>query len=174
MKIGLFTRQLMVRTYQEKLRDASCLLFTNFKGVTADGMRQIRAKLKETSSEMIVVKNSILKRALTESGMDFLIDLVEAETAVVYGIDDPLSVAKTLQELAKDFEGLKVRAGWIEGKILDEKGIKELASIPAQEVLYAKLVGLVKAPLSNLVFVLKGNLQVLVSILSQIKDKKQG
>ena len=172
MKAGALTRRLMVEEYKKRLEEASFIFFTNFKGIKANDMRLIRAKLKEDSSRMMVVKNTLFKRALKDVGLEQLIDYVEGELGVVFGIDDPVSVSKKLQEFAKDFESFKVRAAYIEGKVLDEKGVKKLASIPPKEVLYAQLLGGMKAPISNLVFILKGLIQGLVNVLNQIKEKK--
>ena len=173
MKIGQFTRELMVQEYKDKIQTADFLLFANFKGIAADGMRLIRSKLKQSSAGVIVVRNNLFKRMLTELKMPGLLDYVDGELAIVYGADDPINVTKQIQELSKSIDGFVIKGGFIEHKVLAAGDVKKIAAIPPREVLLAQLVSLIKSPISNLVFVLKGNIRSLVSIIKQIKEKKE-
>jgi len=173
MKVGQFTRELMVQEYKDRIQTADFLLFANFKNITADGMRLIRAKLKQSSTGVIVVRNNLFKRMLAELNMSDLMDYVDGELAVMYGVDDPVSVTKQVQELSKNIDGFVIKGGFIEHEVLTASDVKKIAAIPSREVLLAQLVNLIKSPISNLVFVLKGNLQSLVSIIKQIKEKKE-
>ncbi|MDP8233341.1 MAG: 50S ribosomal protein L10 [Candidatus Saelkia tenebricola] len=173
MKVGHFTRELMVQEYTNRMQTAGFLFFTNFKGINADNMRLIRNKLKQASSGVIVVRNSLIRRMFEDLEMKKVLNYVDGELAIVYGMDDPINITKQLQELSKSVEGFVVRGGLIEDKVLDSNDVKKLASIPSKEVLLAQVVNLLKSPISNLIFVLRGNIQSLVSIIKQIKEKKE-
>ncbi|MDD5614513.1 MAG: 50S ribosomal protein L10 [Candidatus Omnitrophica bacterium] len=173
MKIGQHTRQLMTEGYKDKIKDCQFLFFANFKGLTADGMKDIRSRLRKSSSDMIVVKNNLFKQALEELKMEKLSPYVDIETAVIYGVDDPVLTSKFLEDLRKEKEEFKIKIGYIEEKILSAEEVKSLASIPPREVLYSQVVSLIKSPINNIVFVLKGSLRSLVNVIKQIKDKKE-
>jgi len=173
MKVGQFTRELMVQEYKNRIETADFLLFTNFKDITADDMRLVRAKLKQSSTGVIVVRNNLFKRMLAELEMPGLMDYVNGELAVVYGVNDPVSVVKQIQELSKNIDGFVIKGGFIEHKVLTAGEVKKIAAIPSREVLLAQLINIIKSPISNLVFVLKGNIQSLVNVIKQIKEKRK-
>ena len=83
-----------------------------------------------------------------------------------------LMTIKKIQELSKSFEGFTARCGLVEGKIIGADEIKNLASLPGKDVLYAQIVSLIKSPITNIVFILKAPMQYLISVLNQIKEKK--
>ena len=172
MKIGQLTRQLMQEEYKRKLENINYLFFTGFKNMKSDNMRLIRERLRSKSSNILVVKNSILQRVFEELNMNRLIEHIDGELAVVYGEDDAIAITKQLKELSKDFEGFVVKLGLVEDRIIDSEGIQRLASIPSKEVLISQILSLIKSPLSKMVFVLKGNINSIVNILRQIKEKK--
>lgn len=173
MKVGAFTRQLMVEEYKKRIQSSQYILFTNFKGINANALKDIRAKLKEFSSGMIVVRNNLLRKALQDLQLQEIADFIQGEVSIIYGQGDPVAVTKQVKEFGKEYEGLKLRAGYLEGKVLDEKSILKIADLPSRDILYAQMVGMIKAPISNLVYVLKANINSLVNILRQIKEKKE-
>jgi len=173
MKVGTLTRQLMVDEYKKRIQSSQYILFTNFKGINAIAMNDIRTKLRKISSEMTVVRNNLLRRALHELQLQEILDCIQGEVGIVYGAGDPIQVAKQLKDLSKEHEGLKLRAGYLEGKVFDEKGMLRIADLPSRDALYAQVVGLIKSPISNLVYILKANINALVNALRQIKEKKE-
>ncbi len=173
MKIGVLTRQLMVNEYKKRIQSSQYIILTNFKGINANGLKDIRAKLRELSSEMMVVRNNLLKKALEDSHLEQIVNFIQAELALIYGKGDPIVVTKQIKELGKEYEGLKLRAGYLEGKVFDEKRILKIAELPSRNTLYTQMVGIIKSPISNLVYVLKANINSLVNALRQIKEKKE-
>ncbi len=173
MKIGQYTRQLMMDDYKSKIEDAEYVFFTNFKGISADSMKDFRSQLRKNSAGMVVVNNSLFRRALGDLKMDVLLEHVDGEVAVVYGKDEPIAVTKVIQELKKENESFCVRVGYLEDRLLNSEEVKELASIPSREVLYGQVVNLMKSPINSLVFVLKGNIQSLINVIKGIKEKKE-
>ncbi len=173
MKIGQYTRQLMMDDYKSKIEDAEYMFFTNFKGISADGMRDVRSRLRKHSAEVVVVNNSLFRRALKDINMDMLSEHIDGEVAIIYGKEEPLEVTKVIQGLKKDNKSFSVRIGYLEERLLSSEEIKELASIPSKDVLYGQVVNLMKSPINNLVFVLKGNIQSLINVVKGIKDKKE-
>jgi len=86
--------------------------------------------------------------------------------------NDPVAVAKAMTEFAKDNEKLKIKIGYMDGKVLSLQTIKQLAALPSREVLLGKMLGSLMAPATNLANVLAAIPRQLVTVLSAIKDKK--
>lgn len=173
MKVGAVTRQLMAEEYKKKIQSSQYILLANFKGINAMAMNDIRAQLKNLSSRMLVVRNNLLRRVFQEMGLQQLLDYIQGELGIIYGTGDPIQVAKEIKGLAKEYEGLQLRAGYLEGKVFDQNGMMKIAELPSRDMLYGKVVGLIKAPICNLVYVLKANINSLVNVLRQIKEKKE-
>jgi large subunit ribosomal protein L10 len=93
-------------------------------------------------------------------------------TAVVFGYSDQLAPTKVLSDFMKENEKLSVKGGLLDGKFIDPKMIAALAKLPSREVLLGKLLGTMKAPITNFVYDCKGILTKFVIALSAIKDKK--
>jgi large subunit ribosomal protein L10 len=104
---------------------------------------------------------------------DDLIKYFEGPTSVAFGYDDPVAPAKVLVEFMKDHKGIELKAGLVNGKLVTVEEIKALAKLPSREELVAKALGSMKAPITNLVFVLSGTLRSLLYALNAVKEKKQ-
>ena len=92
--------------------------------------------------------------AAKELGFDGIVDVLQGPLSVAFGYEDPTIPAKVLNDFAKTHKKLELVAGIVQGEIFDEAKVRQLATIPAREVLIAKLLGSFKAPLSNLAYLL--------------------
>lgn len=172
-KIGRKFRELMVDEVEGFVKDSPYLFFVNFRRLPVSKVQSLRRSLRKTSSELKVVKNSILKLALKKRKLEPLCELVEGSCGVTFGKNDPIKVSKILYDFSRAEEGLTIKGGYVDGQVLMADRIKELAMLPSREVLLARLIGTIKAPLSRLVNVLNGNSQKLVYILSAISKKEE-
>jgi large subunit ribosomal protein L10 len=173
MKIGQYTRQLMMDDYKSKIESADYLFLANFKGISADAMKDARSLLRRHSAGMVVINNSLFRRTLKDLDMDMLADHVDEELAIIYGKEEPIGVTKVIQEIKKENKSFSIRIGYLEERLLSDDDVRELASIPSKEVLYGQVVNLMKSPINSLVFALKGNIQSLINVIKGIKDKKE-
>lgn len=174
MRIGQRTRELMVEEYKKRIKDADFIFITNFKGIDAKAMKDLRQSLKKNSFSYLVVKNLLFKRAIADLKFADLKDYVAGEVGVAYGKDDPIILTKTLINFCKEYEKFQVRAGYLEGKILTEKGIRRLADLPNRGVLMAEAVMGIKSPLFGIINGLQMILQKLLWCLKAIETKKEG
>jgi len=166
-------KEALLNSLKEKLQNMKASVFVNFMGLDVKSTEELRGKCRENDAEYLVAKKTILKRALVESGYkEFEEKNFEGETAVVFGNGDEVSPARTVVEFSKDHEQIKVLAGILEGKVIEDTQIIALSKLPSRDELLAKAVGSIAAPLSGLVNVLHGNLKGLVYALSAIRDKK--
>lgn len=165
-----------VTKLKEKLGAAKSSIFVNYAGMGVKAQQDLKKKLKENGSTMLVAKNTFLKIAAQQSEFpeEVLTDTVlTGQTAVVISTEDAVAPVQILGKYIADNELPKMKAGVVEGKFYDEANLQKLAKLPGREVLYAQVVGGVAAPMYGLVGTLQGNLQKLVYMLDQYKNDLQ-
>ena len=170
-KSGRKFKGIMVDEIAKIIKENPYLFFVNFQKIPNSKTEKLRRTLKKSSSDLKVVKKSILKLALKKRSLDSLCDLAEGSSAIMFAKDDPARTSKILYDFAKADENMVIKGGYIEGEILLVGRIKELAMLPSREVLLARVVGGMKAPINGLANVLRGNLQKLVYVLNAISKK---
>jgi len=173
MKVSELYRKGVNKIIQDNLKDIPGLFIIDYSGVAAADMNVLRESLRKTKSKMLVVKNSIIRRAFHGTDKEGINSLIEGPCSIVFTKDDPAASAKILYDFRKGHESLKFKVGLLKDKVLDAKEIEVLAKLPSRNVLIAKAVGGMKAPLSSFVYVLSGNLRKLLYILDEVKKKKQ-
>jgi large subunit ribosomal protein L10 len=119
-----------------------------------------------------VVKNSIARRALKDSGLDPLIKAIEGPCGLVFVQEEPVDASRVLYNFSREHESLKLAAGFLKDKLLEKKDIEALAKLPSREVLRAQVVMVLNAPISRLAMVLNQTLRKFVYCLDQIRQKK--
>lgn len=173
-RLGRKLRELMVDEIAGLVKDSPYLFFVNFQKLPVSKVETLRRTLKKSSSDLKVVKNSVLRLALKKRKLDSLCDLVEGSCAVTFGKNDPIKTSKLLFNFSRGEESFVIKGGYIDGEVLFADRIKELALLPSREVLLARVVGSIISPVSGLVNVLKGNIQKLVYALDAITSAKGG
>lgn len=166
-------KEQIVAEFKDKLSRAQTVILSNYSGLTVEDDTNLRRKFREANSEYKVYKNTLMSIAAKELGYEELTKYLEGPTSVAFGYDDPVAPAKVLVDFIKDHKGVEIKAGIVNGKIVTIDDIKALAELPSREELIAKALGSMKAPITNLVFVLSGTLRSLVYALNAVKEKKQ-
>lgn len=172
-KFGRKFKGIMVDEVAKIIKDNPYLFFVNFQKIPNSKTEKLRHALKKSSSDLKVVKKSVLKLALKKHKLDSLCDLAEDSSAITFAKGDPARTSKILYDFARVNENMVIKGGYVEGEILLVDRIKELALLPPRDVLLARVVGGMKAPISGLANVLRGNIQKLVYILNAV-SKKEG
>jgi large subunit ribosomal protein L10 len=140
---------------KQKLGRATSVIVADYRGLDVFAVNALRAKLRATGScEYRVVKNSILRRACEGTGVASIASHAKGPTALALAFGDPVALAKTLVDFAKQHEVFQLRAGVLEGKALDKSEIATLATLPSLSELRARIVGVLQAPAQKLVMVL--------------------
>ena len=156
-----------------ELLKASCAgVLVSYKGITVEDDVKLRKELREAGVQYSVVKNTLLKRAVDEVGLTDLDGVFSGTTALAASKDDYVAAARILCNYAKNSESFEVKAGFAEGKALSAEEVAELAKLPSKEVLVAKVLGGLNAPLSGFVGVLNATLTGLVVALNAIAEKQ--
>jgi len=131
---------------KEELAHAAAAVVVEYKGITVESLHQLRVKLREKASRIRVVKNTLFTRACEGTDNAKLAELAGGPIAVAYTSEDPTTLAKELTSFAKKEEKLIIRGGILTGKLMDQDGVKELATMPSFEEMRAKVLGLLNAP----------------------------
>lgn len=164
--------QELLQETKDRMQKSSALFFVDYQGLTHLQLEEAHNALRDMDAEMAVVKNTLANIALKEEKNVDAADRFDGPLAVLFAYNDAVQVAKFLKDFAKKYELPKVKFGLFEGNILEADSVNALASIPPREVLIAKLVGLMKAPINGLVFDLKYPITKLAFAMKEIEKKK--
>lgn len=168
-------KQQVVVELKEKLTATKGAVFTNYRGLSVAMDTKLRRKLREAGVEYKVVKNTMTRIAANELGIIGLDQYLEGPTAMAVSATDPVAPAKLISDFIKEnkLQSIEIKAGLLEGKVIDEKGVKALASLPPREVLVAKMLGSMQSPITGFVNVLQGNIRNLVYALEAVRKQKE-
>lgn len=139
-----------VKVLAEKIKDASLVLLTDYRGINVSDVTALRKSVREVGAEYIVIKNNITRRALKECGIDSLDDTLTGPTAVIISQEEYLPALKAIYKYSKDNDFYKIKGGVLEGKVSSVEELTTLAQLPSREELIAKLAGCLLANVSKL------------------------
>lgn len=171
-KLGIEFKRIMAREIKEKLRDRDELFFSSFNGLAVAEQERLRRKLKEHKAAFMVMKNRIARKVFAEMQIGESASFMRKMTAVIIGSGDPVSISKILLEFAEKNEKFSVLGAYVGGQILERSSVKQLAVIPAKEVLLAQIVSGISSPLRGLVNCLSATMRNFVVVLDKIREKK--
>lgn len=146
-------------------------LLVNYLGLTVKETEGLRDELFSNQSNISIVKNSILKKAVEKAGFDIGEGITDQPLAIL-SANDEVALSKILAKFAKAHDKVQIIGGWIDGKYIDAAYISKLSKLPGREELLAKLVGSINAPISGMVNVLAGNIRGLVSVIKQYQSAR--
>ena len=171
-------KQAVVAQLKEQLESAKGVVLTSYKGLTVAQDTELRRELREAGVSYHVVKNTMMRIAAKEAGLEGIDEHLEGTTAFAFSTEDAVAPAKVICGFMKknkleEAEILTVKVGVVEGKVIDVDEVKALAALPSREELIAKLLGSMNAPISNTVNVLQGVIRNAVYVLDAIRSQKE-
>jgi large subunit ribosomal protein L10 len=143
-----------------------------FKGLKVVAVDELRRKVREAGGSYQVVKNTLARKASAGTALEIASKQFRGPTAVVKADADPARVAKVLSEFAKANPAVIVKAGVMEGTLLDAAACKSVADLPSREELLSKLAYLLQSPMQRLAVVLNAPSRNLAVALGQVAEKK--
>ena len=152
----------------EELKGAKSVLLVNYVGLTVKMQQELKKRLKEANASILVVKNTLLKRAGEAAKVDKELlseSILSGPTALVIAKEDPIAPIQVLGKFAKEFEVLQMKVGVLEGNFQDKDSLDKIATLPGKDALLGQLLAVLISPNYGLVRVLNANGQKLVSIL---------
>ncbi len=157
-----------VAALAELFGKAKVMIATDFSGLSVNQMTDLRRRLREQGAEFRVVKNRLALRAAEGAGSALVPGLLVGVTGIAFSYDDPVTVAKILDDYVKETRSpLKVRDGIVDGELYSAAQVTALASVPPRDVLLGRLVSHLNSPIMRLVWALNGSLQGLATVLQR-------
>ena len=163
----------IIEDLKQNLTSQKAIVFVDFRGLGAKALSELRNNLKEADCLLKVTKKTLLGlvfESLKESSLKEEVNNMQGELALVFGLKDEIMPAKIIYQFSKENENLKILGGLVKDKeyrFLAIQEVIDLALLPSREEVFARLIGTLNAPVTNLVGALKGNLRNFVFILKE-------
>jgi large subunit ribosomal protein L10 len=171
-KISLIFKETSENRIKNTLKDSDGVFVIKYSGVSSPDLCSLRQTLRASRASLFVVKNSVARRALKNSGLETLVKNIDGPCGLIFVKDEPVAVSQVLCNFTKEHEKLKLEGGSLNDKIIEGKDIELMSKLPSKDVLRAQVVGALNAPISGLVMTLNQVLVKFVICLDQIKQKK--
>ena len=159
-----------------QLEDASTIYLTNASGLTVDNANALRKKFRESDIQYRVVKNTLLRLAMDKvGGYEDLYDMLAGPTAVAFG-NEPAAPARVMKEFSKGpGDGLpSLKGAYVDGAVYGADALEALASLKSKDELIGDIIGLLMAPMTNVVGGLQAQGSNLVGAIKTIAEREEG
>ena len=148
----------VVQALAEKMQSAQAGVLVKYEGITVAEDTELRAALRKAGVEYSVMKNTLTGRACDIAGYGDMKQYLSGMTAIAISQNDPIAPAKIMKEFADKINCFEIKAGFVDGGVLDEKGVVALAETPSKEVLVAKMMGSLMSSLYGFAYVLQAKI----------------
>ena len=148
----------VVETLAEKIKSASEGVLVKYEGITVAQDTELRTALRKAGVEYTVMKNTMTGRACDIAGYGEMKEYLNGMTAIAMSQDDPLAPAKIMKQFADKINCFEIKAGFVDGGVLDQAGVEALAATPSKEVLVAKMMGSLMSSLYGFAYVLQAKI----------------
>ena len=147
----LEVKKAKVVALEELLKNSVSFVLVDYKGISVEDETKLRKELREAGVHYVVEKNSLLRFAFKNMGIDAFDEVLHGTTAVALSNDDQTAPARILGKFAEEHEEyFNLKAGYVEGVAYDAAGVAKLSKIPSKETLLAQLVGSLQGPIQKL------------------------
>ena len=161
-----------VEEIKAKISKAQSMVLVDYRGLNVAQLTELRSQYRKAGVEYKVYKNSMMRFAFKDLGLEDFNEFLKGPSAVAFGYDDPVSAAKITSQFAKTYDKLEIKAGIVDGKVIDVTGVNSLAELPSREVLIAQVLGGFNAPIQGFANVLQGTIRSLAIVLNAIAEEK--
>lgn len=157
----------------ERFSNSTATVVTEYRGLTVAQLQQLRHDLGAGATYR-VAKNTLVKRAAKESGVEGIDDLFVGPTALTFVEGEPVDAAKVLRDFAKDNKALVIKGGYMDGRPISVDEVESIADLDSREVTLGKLAGAMKAKLSETAALLAEPATQIARLSAALEEKKGG
>ena len=157
----------------EKFKESTATVVTEYRGLTVAHLAELRRSLGDGTT-YTVAKNTLVKRAASEAGVDGLDDLFTGPTAIAFINGEPVDAAKAIKKFAKDNKALVIKGGYMDGRALTVAEVERIADLESREVLLSKLAGAMKAKQSQAAALFVAPASQVARLAAALQEKKAG
>ncbi len=165
-------KQTEVEQLRQDFEKVKSAFLVDFRGMKVVDATELRRQVRKSQGMLKVVKNTLALLASKDLPLHALSDHFVGPTAIAYTYDDAVSLAKVLNNISKENPALVIKAGFLEGALIEAKRIQEVANLPTKAALQGQVVGLLASPLRRLLWVLNGTIQKFLVVLSEIQKSR--
>jgi large subunit ribosomal protein L10 len=166
----------IVEEFSEKFKASKSIFLADFAGINVAETTKLRRSFRAANVHYFVLKNTLAKRSLDKAGIDGMDEMLQGMTAFAFSEEDAVAPIKVINEynkqVKKDAPQLIIKGCVFEGKVFDAEKADALSRLPNREQLLAQLMGVLQAPMTNLVNVLSGTGRKLVGTMQAVKQNK--
>ena len=155
----------------ERFKDATATVVTEYRGLTVSNLAELRRSLG-SSTTYTVAKNTLVKRAAADAGVEGLDELFTGPTAIAFIEGEPVVAAKAIKTFAKDNKALVIKGGYMDGRALSVAEIEQIADLETREVLLAKLAGAMKGNLAKAAGLFNQPASQVARLAAALQEKK--
>ena len=155
----------------EQFKSSTATVITEYRGLTVANLAELRRSLSG-SATYSVAKNTLIKRAASEAGVEGLDELFVGPTAIAFVSGEAVDAAKAIKKFAKDHKALVIKGGYMDGRALTVSEVERIADLESREVLLAKLAGAMKANLSKAAGLFSAPASQMARLLAALQEKK--
>lgn len=168
-------KEQVVAEMKAELESAKGAVLVEYTGLTVAAATELRRKFLAHNVRYHVIKNTLTAIAARDLGLDAFADKLHGPNALAVSDSDAVAPAKALKEFLDESKStaITMKAGLLDGELIGLDAVKELADLPSRDVLLAKAVGSMQAPITGLVRCLNGNVMNLVYVLEAIRKQKE-
>ena len=148
----------VVESLAAKIQSAKAGVLVKYEGIKVAQDTELRNALRKAGVEYTVMKNTLTGKACDIAGYGDMKQYLNGMTAIAISQDDPIAPAKIMKEYADKIDCFEIKAGFVDGGILDQAGVESLAATPSKEVLIAKMMGSLMSSLYGFAYVLQGKI----------------
>ncbi|HLG10912.1 MAG TPA: 50S ribosomal protein L10 [Dehalococcoidia bacterium] len=164
-----------VEELTETLSRSKVIIGADYRGLRVGEVTALRRHLRDGGVEMHVVKNTLFLRAAEAAGIPAAGELADGPTALIFGFDDPLAPIKTIVEYQRTARNtFAARKAFMDGEVIPASRLSELASLPSKEVMIAEFAGMLRSPITNLVYLLQATVQEFSGLLDARASQVEG
>ena len=145
------TKASTVEELKTTLAQAQSLVLADYRGLTVAETNGLRSEMRKNACHYQVVKNTLVKRAVAGTEMEGVSSFLSGPTAIAYSFEDPVAPAKIIDQFEKDLKNLDIKGGYLDGEVLDEGGVKNLAQMKGKDELRGDFLAQLMAPAQSLV-----------------------
>ncbi len=165
-------KQAILAEIRGLIEGSNYMILVGYKGLTVEGISDLRSRVRPSGSRVTVVKNKFLERVIGDMGWDGATALVDGPVAIITGTGDMASVSKIIKGFATESKIIVIKGGTMGGDVLSADDVNEIASLPPRDVMLARTVGAIAAPLTSVVGVMSQKVSSLLYILKAVESKK--
>ena len=166
------SKEKLIGEIEKEIKARPVFFIAQHGTISATALDRLRAKLRQSDTRYLVVKNTLGKKAFERAKLKDVGDHLGGACGIAFSSGDLVASSKVLVEFAKENQTFKIQSAFFSGEMVGADKIKMLASLPPKEVLIAKVVGTIKAPISRFVGVLSSTIRKIVTVLDAVAKKK--